>query len=57
MIRLWPENGLFDNVYHLAVYGAGQVPLRGETVPSLEDPYGIDKYAGELDLRAAQRLC
>lgn len=40
----------------IAVYGAGQVPLREDTVPVPEDPYGIAKYAGELDLHAAQRV-
>lgn len=40
----------------IAVYGAGQVPLREETIPLPEDPYAIAKYACELDLRAAQRV-
>lgn len=40
----------------IAVYGAGQVPLREDTVPVPEDPYAIAKYAGELDLHAAQRV-
>lgn len=37
----------------IAVYGAGQLPLREDTVPRPEDPYGISKYAVELDLHAA----
>ncbi len=37
----------------IAVYGAGQVPMTEATVPRPEDPYGISKYAVELDLRAA----
>lgn len=37
----------------IAVYGAGQVPMREDMVPQPEDPYGIAKYAVELDLRAA----
>jgi len=40
----------------IAVYGTGQVPLREDTVPQPEDPYGIAKYACELDLRAARHL-
>jgi UDP-glucose 4-epimerase len=40
----------------IAVYGAGQVPMSEELTPEPEDPYGIGKYAIELDLRAAQRL-
>jgi UDP-glucose 4-epimerase len=37
----------------IAVYGAGQVPMREDMVPQPEDPYGIAKYAVELDLKAA----
>jgi UDP-glucose 4-epimerase len=37
----------------IAVYGAGQVPMREDMTPQPEDPYGIAKYAVELDLRAA----
>jgi len=40
----------------IAVYGAGQVPMREDQVPEPEDPYGIAKYAFELDLRAAQSM-
>lgn len=40
----------------IAVYGAGQVPMKEEMPPSPEDPYGIAKYAVELDLQAAKRL-
>lgn len=40
----------------IAVYGAGQVPLREDTVPHPEDPYGISKYAVELDLQAAAAM-
>lgn len=39
----------------IAVYGAGQTPMTEEMVPEPEDPYGISKYAVELDLAAAQR--
>ena len=40
----------------IAVYGAGQTPMTEEMVPVPEDPYGISKYAVELDLAAAKRL-
>ena len=40
----------------IAVYGAGQVPMTEEMAPEPEDPYGIAKYAVELDLRAAARM-
>lgn len=40
----------------IAVYGAGQVPFDESTVPIPEDPYGVAKYASELDLRAARDM-
>jgi UDP-glucose 4-epimerase len=40
----------------IAVYGAGQTPMREEMTPEPEDPYGIAKYAIELDLHAARRM-
>jgi UDP-glucose 4-epimerase len=40
----------------IAVYGAGQTPLHESMTPQPEDPYGISKYAVELDLKAARRL-
>lgn len=40
----------------IAVYGAGQVPMREDMVPEPEDPYGVAKYAVELDLRAAHEM-
>jgi UDP-glucose 4-epimerase len=40
----------------IAVYGAGQVPMREDMAPTPEDPYGISKYAVELDLAAAQHM-
>ncbi|MCH8984106.1 MAG: NAD-dependent epimerase/dehydratase family protein [Acidobacteria bacterium] len=39
----------------IAVYGANQLPMTEELVPRPEDPYGIAKYAVELDLAAAKR--
>jgi UDP-glucose 4-epimerase len=40
----------------IAVYGANQVPMREDMVPRPEDPYGIAKYAVELDLESARRM-
>jgi UDP-glucose 4-epimerase len=40
----------------IAVYGAAQIPMREETVPIPEDPYGVAKHAVELDLHAAHRM-
>ena len=39
----------------IAVYGDNQLPMSEELVPQPEDPYGIAKYAVELDLAAAHR--
>ncbi|MCE5257584.1 MAG: NAD-dependent epimerase/dehydratase family protein [Chloroflexi bacterium] len=40
----------------IAVYGAGQLPMDEEMLPRPEDPYGISKYAVELDLQAAHTM-
>ncbi len=41
----------------IAVYGAGpSLPVTEAMVPRPEDPYGIAKYAIELDLRAAHEM-
>ncbi len=40
----------------IAVYGAAQNPMTESTTPMPEDPYGIAKYACELDLRAAHEM-
>lgn len=40
----------------IAVYGSGQVPMSESMQPLPEDPYGIAKYAVELDLRAAHEM-
>ena len=37
----------------IAVYGANQVPMTEDLTPLPEDPYGVSKYAVELDLKAA----
>lgn len=40
----------------IAVYGAGQLPMREDMTPTPEDPYGVSKLAVELDLAAAQHM-
>ena len=40
----------------IAVYGPGQSPMREDMTPEPEDPYGVAKYAVELDLAAAKRM-
>ena len=40
----------------IAVYGAAQLPMTEATVPQPEDPYGVAKYAIELDLRSAHEM-
>ncbi|MHA3772792.1 NAD-dependent epimerase/dehydratase family protein [Verrucomicrobiota bacterium sgz303538] len=40
----------------IAVYGRNQLPMTESLVPQPEDPYGISKYAVELDLKAAHEL-
>jgi UDP-glucose 4-epimerase len=40
----------------IAVYGAGQVPMTEEMTPQPEDPYGVAKYAVELDLKTAHEM-
>lgn len=40
----------------IAVYGQSQVPMLEEMTPVPEDPYGISKYAVELDLKAAHEM-
>lgn len=40
----------------IAVYGAAQLPMTEDTIPSPEDPYGIAKLAVELDLKAAAEM-
>jgi UDP-glucose 4-epimerase len=40
----------------IAVYGAGQTPMRESLRPEPEDPYGIAKYAVEMDLQAARHM-
>ncbi|MBS1738497.1 MAG: NAD-dependent epimerase/dehydratase family protein [Bacteroidetes bacterium] len=40
----------------IAVYGPGQVPMTEKMTPTPEDPYGVAKYAVELDLKAAHEM-
>jgi len=40
----------------IAVYGKGQLPMSEEMTPIPEDPYGVSKYAVELDLRSAHEM-
>lgn len=40
----------------MAVYGTGKPPFDENDVPNPEDPYGISKYAVELDLKCANKL-
>ncbi|HNV71643.1 MAG TPA: NAD-dependent epimerase/dehydratase family protein [Candidatus Ozemobacteraceae bacterium] len=40
----------------IAVYGRNQLPMTEVLEPRPEDPYGIAKYAVELDLRAAHEM-
>ena len=40
----------------IAVYGAVQPPMREDSVPMPEDPYGIAKLAVEQDLKAAHEM-
>jgi UDP-glucose 4-epimerase len=40
----------------IAVYGGGQTPMTEDLTPMPEDPYGISKYAVELDLAAAWQM-
>jgi UDP-glucose 4-epimerase len=40
----------------IAVYGENQLPLDEALLPTPQDPYGISKYAVELDLRSAHEM-
>ncbi|MBU6408788.1 MAG: NAD-dependent epimerase/dehydratase family protein [Verrucomicrobia bacterium] len=40
----------------IAVYGRNQLPMTEDATPQPEDPYGIAKYAVELDLREAHEM-
>lgn len=55
LINLSVKNNVEHFVFtsSIAVYGKNQLPMTEELTPMPEDPYGIAKYAVELDLRAA----
>jgi UDP-glucose 4-epimerase len=40
----------------IAVYGKNQVPMSEDMTPQPEDPYGISKYAIELDLKESHEM-
>jgi len=40
----------------MAVYGIGNPPFTEEQLPTPEDPYGIAKYAVEMDLKLAHEM-
>jgi len=40
----------------MAVYGTGNPPFTEDQLPSPEDPYGIAKYAVEMDLKFAHEM-
>lgn len=40
----------------IAVYGSNQTPMVETLTPQPEDPYGIAKYAVEMDLKAAHEI-
>lgn len=40
----------------IAVYGTNQLPMTEDMVPNPEDPYGIAKYAVELDLKESHDM-
>lgn len=40
----------------IAVYGKNQLPMHEDMTPQPEDPYGVAKYAVELDLAAAHHM-
>jgi len=40
----------------IAVYGTGTLPLKEDSIPEPEDPYGVAKLAVEQDLKAAHDM-
>lgn len=40
----------------IAVYGEGQVPMREDMIPRPEDPYGISKFAVEMELEVTRKM-
>lgn len=58
LINLAVKHGVkcFIFTSSIAVYGHNQVPMTEALVPQPEDPYGISKYAVELDLECARKM-
>src|SRR5205085_11820207 len=58
LINLSVNRGVKSFIFtsSIAVYGANQLPMTEDLTPVPEDPYGIAKYAVELDLKAAHEL-
>lgn len=50
------ETKCFVFTSSIAVYGVGQLPMDESMSPAPEDPYGVSKYAVEMDLRAANHM-
>jgi UDP-glucose 4-epimerase len=48
--------GCFIFTSSIAVYGKNQTPMTEDLTPMPEDPYGVSKYAVELDLIAAHEM-
>jgi UDP-glucose 4-epimerase len=40
----------------IAVYGKNQLPMLESTIPSPEDPYGVAKFAVEMELKASKEM-
>ena len=40
----------------IAVYGKGQLPMKEATIPAPEDPYGVSKFAVEMDLQCTHEM-
>jgi UDP-glucose 4-epimerase len=58
LINLAVKHGVKCFVFtsSIAVYGQNQLPMTEGLVPQPEDPYGISKYAVELDLSCAEKM-
>jgi len=58
LINLAVKHGVKCFVFtsSIAVYGHNQLPMTEALVPQPEDPYGISKYAVELDLECARNM-
>jgi len=58
LINLAVKNDMKHFVFtsSIAVYGTNQTPMVESLTPMPEDPYGIAKYAIEMDLKAAHEM-